>query len=99
MESKVLISRKKQIQQLDLLMGNKKSAFLAVYGRRRFGKTFLIREYVSYHFAFPISGLANANTDQQLFNFDTTLRKQSNLVYEAPLNQLVRAILNPGNRR
>jgi uncharacterized protein len=79
-----IIGRKKEIQKLDGLVKSKKSEFLAVYGRRRVGKTFLIREYFDYTFQFQISGLANADTSQQLFNFDTVLKKQSNLIFETP---------------
>jgi uncharacterized protein len=79
-----IIGRKKEIQQLNLLLQSKKSEFLTVYGRRRVGKTFLIREYFDYAFDFQISGLANADTTQQLFNFDTSLHKQSKFVYQAP---------------
>lgn len=77
-----IIGRKKELQKLELILQSKKSEFLAVYGRRRVGKTFLIREFFSYNFDFQISGLANADTAQQLFNFDSVLRKKSNLVYE-----------------
>jgi len=77
-----IIGRKKEIQKLDSIIHSKKSDFLAVYGRRRVGKTFLIREYFDYTFDFQMSGLANASTEQQLFNFDTALRKQSNLIFE-----------------
>jgi uncharacterized protein len=77
-----IIGRKKELLRLDSIVQSKKSEFLTVYGRRRVGKTYLIREYFNYRFDFQISGLANANTSQQLFNFDTALRKQSNLVYE-----------------
>ncbi|HMQ61891.1 MAG TPA: ATP-binding protein [Flavilitoribacter sp.] len=80
----LLIGRKKEIQKLDHIVKSKKSEFLAVYGRRRIGKTFLIREYFDYKFDFQVSGLANANTKQQLFNFDSALRKQSALVFEKP---------------
>lgn len=85
-----VIGRKKELQKLELITQSKKSEFLAVYGRRRVGKTFLIREYFDYTFDFQISGLANANTQQQLFNFDTALSKQSNLVFEdASANWLI----------
>lgn len=79
-----IIGRKKELQRLDSIVQSKKSEFLTVYGRRRVGKTYLIREYFNYRFDFQISGLANADTSQQLFNFDTALGKQSNLVYESP---------------
>ncbi|MCB0561533.1 MAG: AAA family ATPase [Lewinellaceae bacterium] len=80
--NKAIIGRKKEIEKLDRIVQSKKSEFFAVYGRRRIGKTFLIREYFNYTFDFQIAGLANATTQQQLFNFDTALRKQSNLVFE-----------------
>ena len=79
-----IIGRTKEIQKLDALLSGKKSEFLAVYGRRRVGKTFLIREFFGYTFDFQVSGLANADTSQQLFNFDSALRKQSNLVFDTP---------------
>ena len=78
-----IVGRKKEIQQLNSITQSKKSEFVTVYGRRRVGKTYLIREYFNYTFDFQISGLAKANTEQQLFNFDSALRKQSNLVYES----------------
>lgn len=81
-KTSAIIGRKKEIQKLDSILQSQKSEFLAVYGRRRVGKTFLIREYFGYRFDFQISGLANATTEQQLFNFDTTLRKQSNVNFE-----------------
>jgi hypothetical protein len=79
-----IIGRKKEIQKLDNILKSKKSEFLTVYGRRRVGKTFLIREYFNYTFDFQISGLANAETVQQLFNFDSALAKQSGLVFDSP---------------
>jgi uncharacterized protein len=85
-----IIGRNKEIQKLNNILNSKKSEFLTVYGRRRVGKTFLVREYFNYNFDFQISGLANADTAQQLFNFDTVLGKQSNLVFEeTSINWLV----------
>jgi uncharacterized protein len=85
-----IIGRKKEIQQLNSILQSKKSEFLTVYGRRRVGKTFLVREYFNYKFDFQISGLANADTTQQLFNFDMALHKQSKLIYDSPsMNWLI----------
>ena len=50
------------------------SEFVAVYGRRRVGKTFLIRETFGYKFTFQHTGLANGNIKQQLFSFAISLR-------------------------
>ena len=64
-----LIGRVREIEKLDRLMASSKSEFLAVYGRRRVGKTFLIREYFDNQFDFYATGLAKGNTQQQLTNF------------------------------
>ena len=79
-----LIGRKKPKERFQKLLKSKKSEFLAVYGRRRVGKTYLIKEYFSYQFDFFITGMANATTAQQLFNFDTEMNRQSNLVFDSP---------------
>ncbi len=54
-----------------------------VYGRRRIGKTFLIREFFDYNFAFELTGMANAKTAQQLVNFHNALLKQSTSTIES----------------
>lgn len=71
------VGRTREIDDLDRLQHSRKSEFVAVYGRRRVGKTFLIREYFNYQFDFQLTGLANANTKQQLTNFSTALSAHS----------------------
>ena len=44
-----------------------------MYGRRRVGKTFLIRSVFKNKFTFQITGLAKASLKQQLANFNLTL--------------------------
>lgn len=84
MENPNLIGRKKPKERFQKLLESKKSEFLAVYGRRRVGKTYLIKEYFGYQFDFFIAGMVNAATTQQLFNFDTEMNRQSNLVFDEP---------------
>jgi uncharacterized protein len=64
-----LTGRIPEIKKLEKLMQSSKSEFLAVYGRRRVGKTFLIRSYFDKKFNFYATGLAKGNTQQQLTNF------------------------------
>ena len=52
------------------LVASEKASFVAVYGRRRVGKTFLIREYFNKEFTFHFTGMANASLTQQLANFN-----------------------------
>ena len=47
--------------------------FVVVYGRRRVGKTFLIKEMFNQKFAFYVTGLANADKQEQLENFNVSL--------------------------
>jgi AAA+ ATPase superfamily predicted ATPase len=77
-----IIGRIKEIEILDKILDSGKSEFLAVYGRRRVGKTFLIREYFDYKFDFQLTGLANATTEQQLINFQVAIQRQSNVTID-----------------
>lgn len=72
-----IIGREAEIRTLDKISSSRKSEFVAVYGRRRVGKTFLIREFFQYEFDFQLTGLANATTKQQLTNFHASLQRQS----------------------
>lgn len=49
------------------------SQFVAVYGRRRVGKTFLVRETFDYRFTFEHSGVARGNNRVQLTAFRDSL--------------------------
>ncbi len=52
---------------------DKISHFVMVYGRRRVGKTFLIKNSFDYTFDFYVTGIANVNTQKQLINFYNAL--------------------------
>ena len=54
----MIIGRKKELSQLREAYESEYSEFVAVYGRRRVGKTFLVREAFDYNFTFQHSGLA-----------------------------------------
>ena len=72
----LLIGRHEEIRILEGLKETEKPAFVAVYGRRRVGKTFLIRQCFGKKFTFYFTGTANVNTQQQLSNFHGALVKQ-----------------------
>ena len=56
-----------------MLEQSEKSAFVALYGRRRVGKTYLIRSVYEGRFSFQLTGIANVDTANQLTNFHTSL--------------------------
>lgn len=74
-----IIGRSREIRILNKLINSKKSEFLVLYGRRRIGKTYLIKQFFDESFHFNMTGMANASTSQQLFNFDNSLRNQSSI--------------------
>lgn len=51
------------------LLSDEKSHMLALIGRRRVGKTFLIRSVYKEHIVFELTGLKDATLEQQLLNF------------------------------
>ena len=68
-----MIGRTKEIEELIRLYESDESEFVAVYGRRRVGKTYLVRETFSDRFAFHHTGLPNAPKHQQLVHFKESL--------------------------
>ena len=70
----MIIGRKEEQQILHSAVQSENSEFVAVYGRRRVGKTYLIRETFGYKYTFQHTGLAKGNTKEQLFSFAISLR-------------------------
>ena len=55
----MLIGREKEIQELRQAYDSDESKFVAVFGRRRIGKTYLVREVFQDNFAFTGHNLTN----------------------------------------
>lgn len=68
-----MIGRKTEIKKIELLLRSERSEFLAVTGRRRVGKTFLIDTLLQDDYCFSLTGIQNGNTQQQLINFGIKL--------------------------
>ena len=60
-----IIGRKKEIAELERLYNVENSQFVAVYGRRRIGKTYLIKETFKDRFAFWHTGLSPYDRDKK----------------------------------
>ncbi|MGM9868907.1 MAG: ATP-binding protein [Sodaliphilus sp.] len=69
----MLIGREKEKAQLLSALQSNQSEFIAVYGRRRVGKTFLIREAFNYRFSFDHTGILDAPLKEQLYEFRESL--------------------------
>ena len=70
-----LIGRKASKDTMKNCLESTKSSLVAVYGRRRIGKTYLIRQYFADNMVFDITGLHNGTMKDQLFHFRNTLAK------------------------
>ena len=70
-----LIGRKDEKEAFQHCLDSKESKLIAVYGRRRIGKTFLVRNYFQGKIRFEIAGLHNGNLSDQLLHFASTLTK------------------------
>lgn len=70
----VLIGREKQVEELREWAHSDRSEFIAIYGRRRVGKTFLVKHTFHNQFTFYFSGSHGLNKKEQLLNFSLALK-------------------------
>ena len=70
-----LVARKEEQKLINQAVNKKESQFIAVYGRRRIGKTYLIREMFSNQFSFTHTGYYNLPRKEQLSGFFKSLQK------------------------
>ena len=68
-----IIGRKKEQELLRSYFRSEKSEFIALYGRRRVGKTFLIREVFGADFIFYASGMRAETSAAQIANFNNEI--------------------------
>lgn len=72
----MIIGRAEEIRQLQRAYVSEYSEFVAVYGRRRIGKTFLIRESFKDSFTFQYTGVWGISNKEQLGEFYQCLIRQ-----------------------
>ena len=70
-----IIGRIQEQATLKRLSCSNKPELLAVYGRRRIGKTYLIREYFNNAFAFQMTGSRKLDTPRLLKLFDAAMKR------------------------
>lgn len=72
-----IIGRRAELRKLEEIYNSKQSEFVVVYGRRRIGKTYLVRECFEGRTTFHLAGVANSTTREQLINFNLTFNRHS----------------------
>lgn len=73
---KIFIGREKECALLNEYLESPQSEFIAVYGRRRVGKTSLIQHVIGNKYAFYVAGMDNVPMRMQLDNFMEGIRKR-----------------------
>lgn len=68
-----IIGRYREKDQLERCVLSGRPEFLVVYGRRRVGKTFLVKEYFNNSFSFYSTGVLEGKTRSQLKAFNEAL--------------------------
>ncbi len=73
-----LFGRKKEIEILEEALSSNRAEMVSVIGRRRVGKTFLVKTIYQNHIAFEVTGIQHATRKEQLRNFVIQLNEYSN---------------------
>ena len=68
-----IIGRKKEAQLLQQAIDSGKPEFVAVYGRRRVGKTFLVKQLLGKDFCFYMTGVYECPKSELLTYFQEQL--------------------------
>lgn len=85
----LIVAREKEQIELERLMNEPTAQLLAVYGRRRTGKTFLIREYFDDNFAFKHTAVSPMELNE---------RGERNLIYRIQLNEFASSLRKYGSK-
>jgi len=79
-----MVGRKEEKARLLKYAESDESEFVAVYGRRRVGKTYLIRQTFRDRFSFQHTGIARGRTKEQLRAFGDSLREWGSDFKDSP---------------
>ena len=88
MDKNLFIGREYEIRQLEKYRDSKESEFVIVYGRRRVGKTFLIKEFFDDTYDFKVTGLYKKPKKTQLKNFYLALLEYGSDIKRIPSDWL-----------
>jgi len=91
-----IIGRKHEIEELERRYYSDRPEFVAVYGRRRVGKTFLIKQALKDKFTFQHTGVSPVDQEDDKNRMRTQLES---FYYSKTSNQLRNRQLTPEERK
>ena len=77
------IGRRQEQVELQRLVDSNQPEFVAIYGRRRVGKTYLVRSFFHDNFTFYTTGIARGTRKEQLRHFSQALHERCSILPEA----------------
>jgi uncharacterized protein len=84
----IILGRDKEIKEFERAIESNSSEFIAITGRRRIGKTYLVNEYFKNEICFYLTGIQNESTIVQLEAFTNELKKRTKRKVAVPDNWL-----------
>lgn len=81
---KSIVGRQKEQEILQKCIGSERPEFIAVYGRRRVGKTYLVKQFFEDNFDFYASGVYQVSRAEQLKRWQVQLKKYSGRKFTRP---------------
>lgn len=81
-----IVGRYGACKLLQRCVDSDKAEFIAMGGRRRVGKTYLIKRFFDDNFDFYTSGICDISNEEQLVNFVMKLQEFSGRVFPQPKN-------------
>jgi len=79
-----IIGREIEQTILNKVIESPQAEFVALYGRRRVGKTFLVKQFFKQKFVFYLTGTANVGMAHQLANFHSAYHQYAKVPLNAP---------------
>ncbi len=68
-----IIGRKREIELIEQCLNSNKPEFIAIYGRRRIGKTYLVKQLLGDEFSFYMTGIYQCSKMEMLTYFSEQL--------------------------
>lgn len=68
-----IIGREQEYEKITTYLNSRRAEFVAIYGRRRVGKTFLVRSYFKDKFDFYTTGVIDGTREEELAVFYNSL--------------------------
>lgn len=68
-----IIGRKREIELIENCINSNKPEFIAIYGRRRIGKTYLVKQLLGEKFSFYMTGVYQCSKNEMLAYFSEQL--------------------------